>query len=313
MSRTPGEEQLRNRAVLYEEKQASRRPAQRNTSSTLVPPLDEAQRATYPTLACRREHLRLDLRCSARNHQPAKAFMERVLESGNELVLLTQQIPHCEGLSLFHPEDKQIIRQASRATMYRFLSVYAQRTRALSVVIQKDKQGRIHNHCLVALSDLPQAMQRQLEGAKRGKGGGTMLIGLKELHGVIANTTDLDLERIAKYVSRFGDDRLNLHTFAADRLELLEELAICQQSKAPRNGSQIRLAWTLPRQWKTVLAKDHVAEKRRTGIYANSKSLKSLKKAVLEGHTRVTPPLSDLRTRACQVIRRFKRHFPPGQ
>lgn len=263
---TSGAEQLRDRAVLYEYEKAStsKRSKWTKPSSVYVPQLDEAQRVLYPGLVPCLEH-HLEFRCPARSHEPLKRFMERVLKGGDELVLLTQQIDRCEGLSLFKPDDKRIIRQASRATVYQFLSVYAQRTQALSVVIQKDSEGRVHHHGLTTLSTLPKAMQQQLEEVSRGPGGGTVLNNLGELHGVIANKQPLDLERIARYLSRFPDDRLDLHPLADGHLQLLEELASRQLSKVLEKHSQVRLAWECPRQWKTVLKKDHAAEKRRGG------------------------------------------------
>lgn len=269
MSHILRRQRLRHRAVLYE----ASRPTQSSklrASYICVPLLDGAQRAAHPNLShCLDRNIQF--RCPSRDCTPLKMFMQYVIEQYGVLVLITQQINHCDSLSLFEPATRKLIYQASRAEVFKFLKVYGQLTRDLYAVIQKDREGRVHHHLLLPLTSLSKAMQRNLLSATRGAGGGTLLGHLGQFHGVIVNETIDDVERLAHYLSRFPDDRLKRHILSSVRLRFLEELAERQLSQQPEGGAQARLAWKLPRRWAIVLAKDHLAEKRRQRFKARPK------------------------------------------
>lgn len=185
-------------------------------------------------------------RCEGRNSNALFRQIQEMSQEHGTLVWLRQSFPQLDHLDLLWSEGRRLAVAQTKRVMYGYLAIYGKRVKSFVVVIQRDAFGRVHIHAVTHLSGLSQRFQAMLRDAPSGKDGGTMLT--SELHGVIVGESDDDREAIAKYMSKFHDERITLPSDDPMHLQLLDEVA--QRMIYGEDDSRIKLIWRLPHNWR---------------------------------------------------------------
>jgi hypothetical protein len=229
---TPPTDQLRNRAVLHEANlrdraalRAQRQPRDRRLNLALE------QATAYPRLA---HHLDTHggyappiSRSSAARVRHLHAFQARY----GPLVLLRLSLPALDALGLHGGEMSQ---SARRLVDRRMLSL-APATAPFTVNLQR--ASGTHAHIVIPLAFVLEPFRELIDAAPHGRGGGVDLPG-PAAHGVVMGDSRADRERVAGYVSRHPDGRLDTPG-TTDYLAALEDELQRLALKLPR----VSLGW----------------------------------------------------------------------
>lgn len=236
-TRTKRREQLRDRAVLREatvRDAATARAAQTARPGRKHQPLalTDEQGVHYTALAA---HLKAHAGWPpsiTRNHTPTLRCLE-IMYAVGPLAMVRLSLPDLDALPLKSRE----LATAARAAVEAVLPHLCACSGLYTVAVKRGKHGGTHAHLVLPVAYLNATDRARVKAAPHGINGG-MLILNGNAHGVQITDHPTDRARVAAYLSRDPDERLDDPTSAA-YLDALE----AELHRKATNPKRVRLAW----------------------------------------------------------------------
>ena len=206
-----------------------------------LPPLSDEQCAVLPRAAAHLDAHQGWPQIPRRSHKPRlRHFQTLQNDNGGPLALLRVSLPELDQ----YPLRSADLAAEVKSVLYTRLSGLLLLDSPLTVDVQRGrarpwKSGGTHAHACTRLACLAPDARAQVDAARHGPGGGTLLLG-GLAHGVVVRDTPTDLERTARYVVLPPVSELNQYgTWAF--LEALES----ELERKERKEKRVRLAWTV--------------------------------------------------------------------
>lgn len=201
--------------------------------------------AAYPCLELARES-GVRIRFEGKPYAPLREELADMQAKHGALVLVTMLHPELDECSTITSDGRRALVCGSKTAWYKWLRVHARHCARFVCQPQRDEYGRTHSHALVPLMMLSKSYQSLIAAAPTGRGGGLLLP--RNIHAVRLGVTANDHEGVARYLSRFMDDRSMLPRHTQEWLELAEEVA---ENMHYSDGERVNVCWRLPPRWKT--------------------------------------------------------------
>jgi len=235
--RRDGGHGLRVRAVLYEDAKA--RPPQPPQKHRQLPSAHLLAAVPHVADYCERHGQLPSVTRSARNRAPRIGRAHAMHRHGGELVFVRFSMPSLDGLDLRAPD----LATQARVLVRELLRRIAPGALAFDVAVQRGgKYGGTHAHLLLPVAFLTPLLRRKVRRAPRGEGGG--VLHSPDLHLVLLDDSEEDRAKVATYMGRDGDGRLDLPADHPDHLQALEDRLTRAESP--------RLQWQrLPPSWRS--------------------------------------------------------------
>ncbi len=250
-SQTKASLQLRDRALFYEgDREAAAMALQREATESLEhrtpadtpDPSTLAEQYPYHTLALQSG---VRIRMEGRPSGPLIAELIEMRRAHGPLVFVRLLLPELDGHSMVSAAGRRAVVQGSRNAIFRWASVSAKGTRALTCALQRDAYSYTHCHFVLPLNGLSKRLQDVVSAAPQGKDGGVLLG--KEMHAVVIGDTSDDLEGVARYLCKYPDERSRSHPDDPEWLSLAEEIA---ENMQYGEGEQVKLCWRRTSRWR---------------------------------------------------------------
>ncbi len=234
-------DQLRHRAVLHEGKRRDEQHARSKRARKHQPlVLTAEQLETHPLLA---RHL------ATHDGWPPKVTrrsntmllnLDAMHTAHGPLVLVTFKFHMLDGYSLYSPWMLGRARALVNACLDRLALPKAPYT----AKIARAACGLTHGHHALPLAFLPEPYASLVNAAAHGPGGGCDLVGNGFIHGVVILDTPKDRERVAAYISRHPDERLDTPGTLAYLDALEDDLRHREALRLKVEGAAGRLSWS---------------------------------------------------------------------
>lgn len=226
---------LRRRAVLHEANvrdiATARAYARQSKRQRLILPSGTAD--SHPLLAYHLETHDGYPPPVTRNSRARRHHLEAMHSVYGPLVMFRLSLPYLDPTPLYSPEMSTTARRMVGNRMKSLLSVAI-----FTADAQRGADGGTHAHVCAPLAFTLDPYQQQVTSAPHGRGGGCELP-TRAAHGVVIKETVTDRERVAGYVVRHPDGRLDKRSGLAYLDALEDELARKALHLPP-----VRLGWT---------------------------------------------------------------------
>lgn len=179
----------------------------------------------------------------SRASAPTIAALKQMRRDFGRLVFVRMRLPTLDHVSIVTGAGRRQLVAAAKRLVYGWASVYAKglQSRKLICCIHRDEFGNTHLHLAIPLMAVSKRFRTLIVAAPHGEDGGVELV--PDLHAVLIEDTDKDVERVGGYLCRPVQA---LPQYQHDQAALFERLGAEMDED---NGERVALIWHSDSRW----------------------------------------------------------------